>query len=384
MPKKKIIRVLSPINSSNVLDRDSLLLKELYKWLPYPNDLKTGSDLKKYDMIIKSSSDTRPTILGIERSLKLQYKNQGEYFEYGGNHVCVYQPLTEKIIKKRDLTQLEIKQYGFYHHQILHNLYHLVKDRFSEFSTLVTTLNSGMEIEKWNDSHVVFQFLSKSVDHLSKRYKKHVGILIPDLFTFSPDTSLMSNDHKWIKQNLVVPDLSTCYTYAFSSQTSMAFSNLIRKLFLKEQEFLRQTLNLPLDKVKKVRNKFSAQKFPDSLSKYSAIMEILGLEEDVYIKNPAGRNERIRRDGELIVLLVAMIKMRIIPQNYDRNLIALYSSLITGKSSSTMYDKIPPKSGKLCVDKVFPGQNKDVMILNLRKFKDRLSESIEKMIIDIQ
>ncbi len=353
------------------ITRQELLLGELAQWLCRPNKFR-GHQSKDYDIVVISKEGERPAILDYpfpeQKAMVF-----GEPIPYKDWTLIVYQALPLSSMNQNELSGNEIHMHSWYHHQVLQKMLLWADEMFIPFLNYVIRLRNDSLMPTDRQSQTVYYLLNKLIDQVDQSNIRQGVPLVPDLFTFQSDTSVMSHKEEIAREWFGGQQYEHRFTYMFSHQTSRTFAeallNLLRRRY-SDQLFINS-----LDDKSPSNEISTSEKTPYLPEDVNARMDFL---EGLYLKKSVGETHSKKyKKGQLLFLFKILEQGGIIHNDRPKEQVALAISILTGISLAQVY-KMYPHHAKMDRDKLFPQLEKDAIIEYLNEIGDDAIAAISK------
>jgi hypothetical protein len=339
--------------TNSTITRQQQYLIELARWLCFPHEMKFRNLSEDYDLLIQSKEGETPTFYDYpfpeEKHIKFN-----QPVEYKGCTLLTYRALTRSLIAEKELN-LEIDtSHGWYHHQLLHNMLFWADEMFISFVNYIIGFKKDTLNQTERPSQTVLHLLKILIKQIDENYVINRLPLIPDLFTFRMDTTLMSYQEQVPSAWLGEKRDGFKYTYMFSRQTSRNFAEallaLLRKRF-NDQIFI-DSLDANYPSSPLTANK-PVYCLPDKLD-----ARITFLEE--YYELNSRESIKSYSRGQLLFLFKILQDDNIVLSDLNKEVMGLAISILTGVSFSQVY-KIFPYNSKLKREDLFDIKNPEIL-----------------------
>jgi hypothetical protein len=310
------------------MTREQFRINELVYWIVNHNKLGLRHRLEEYDAVICTEEKDTAQLWDINK-IMLAGAKVGVPLSLDNQQITIYRSLTPQILRKNEILEpSELQNYSYYQHQILTSLLYAVDEYFLPFLQRLQEFKIDKIPVTDKSSQTALALLEYAIDTIRQTGIEKREPVIPDLYTYHKDTSLMSFNDKFMYKALNQRD-GKKYTYMFSRTTSENFATVLLELLTKKLHD--QKLIASFDS--------SPEKNADQNKLPLETKERLKWMSEYFHLTALNRTERLgHTNGELMFLFRILQDEKIILDNIPKEQIALAISILTGISTNTVYN----------------------------------------------
>ena len=219
---------------SSKMTRETFLLNELVHWIVFFKEMGRRNFLIEHDAVVTCGENETATLFDADEILKGEV-NLGVPFLHNNLTVTIHQHLTPEHLRLDEFIKTEDYYLrGFYHHKMLREILNAVEESFNPFVKIIYGYRKDKLPVTEKPSQTAYLLIKDVLDFIETNTVKNTFTIIPDLFTFHSDISLMSFDEKFIYSLLEGDRDGKKYVYMFSRKTSESFGIVLKEILNKK------------------------------------------------------------------------------------------------------------------------------------------------------
>lgn len=304
---------------------------ELIRWVDlHDSGIGLRHRLEEYDALICTDEAESAHLWDLDE-LIADGAQIGVPFAKNNSKIILYKSLTPQILRKEEMLETkDLRQFSYYQHQLLRGMLYTVDEYFRLFLKHLYSVKKDKLPVANSNSESAIAMINYMIDFLTETSIKKREPLIPDLYTFHGDTSLMSFNDKYVYELLEGQRDGKKYTYMFSRTTSENFATILMEIL--NRKLADQKLLAAFDSTDK-------NKVEEDYKLPTTAKERLKYLVDFYKLNALSRTNRLSHTSAQLMFLFRILQDdKLILDNIPKEELCLAISILTGISTNTIYN----------------------------------------------